>query len=95
MSERRLPGGGKPWFVRVRSRTSYKINPCSREGWWVVIGYCVFVSIVPQLILLTGGHEPSGARWTAFAALLVAPTAIFFVILFRMSLPSEDKEKRK
>jgi hypothetical protein len=95
MSERRLPGGGKPWFVRLRSRGRYKINPCSAEGWWVVIGYCLFVSVFPSLVLMTGGESPSPARWIAFALLIVAPTVIFLVTLFRMSLPFEDREKMK
>jgi hypothetical protein len=90
-----LPGGGKPWFVRVRSRTRYKINPCSPEGWWVVIGYCLFVGIVPGLALLTGRQPPSVPRWITFAILLVASTAVFIAVLFRMSLPAENKEKGK
>jgi len=95
MSERRLAGGGKPWFVRVRSRGGYKINPCSAEGWWVLVGYCLVVSTLPTLVLMAGGKPPSPMRWIAFASLIAVPTVILFVTLFRMSLPPEDKGKGK
>ena len=95
MSDRRLPGGGKPWFVRIRSRGRYKINPCSAEGWWMLVGYCLFVSVVPTLVLMAGANAPSPARLIAFASLIAASTVIFLVTLFRMSLPPEDKEKGK
>ncbi len=61
----------------------------------MVIGYCLFVGIVPGLALLTGRQPPSVPRWITFAILLVASTAVFIAVLFRMSLPAENKEKGK
>ncbi|MBC9034820.1 hypothetical protein IAG41_20710 [Sphingomonas sp. JC676] len=92
MSEHRLPGGGKAWFVRTRSRTSYKINPCSAEGWWGLIGYTVLMTVSPLAILLMGPQPPSTVHWIIWAVLLLAMTAIFLVLAFRMSAPLEDKE---
>lgn len=91
MTDYRLPGGAPAWFVSTRSATSYRLNPCSRAGWWLLIGYCLFVSIVPTAILLAAGDRPSVARWTAFGATTVLPTIAFVVTAIRMSVPARKQ----
>ncbi|AJP73031.1 hypothetical protein [Sphingomonas hengshuiensis] len=88
MTDYRLPGGGRAWFVSTRTATSYRLNPCSPAGWWSLIGYCLFVSVAPTAILLAGGDSPSGTRWVAFGATIVLPSIAFIVTAFRMSVPA-------
>lgn len=87
MTEYRLPGGGRAWFVRRRTATSYQLNPCAPAGWWLTIAFCLFVSVVPTAVLLAGSGPQSTVRWVAFGALLMLPTIGFVVAAFRLSVP--------
>jgi hypothetical protein len=95
MSGRRLADGGKPWFVRVRSRTTYKVNPCAPEGWMVLIGYCLLEIAVSLGLFLTGPQPPRMIVWVVWAILLVTLTAVLLVVVARKSLPLENKEGRR
>ena len=81
-----LPGGGKPWFVRVRRPgvKSFSIKPSSREGWLVVAAYCA-ASVAVPLLLLT--PEPTRARVAAFLLIHATITIVLIVTAFRMSAP--------
>lgn len=87
MSDLRLPGGGRPWFVRVRSRTSYKINPCSREGWLLVGGYTAFVLLLTLLVV-----NPTKVRAILYVALFAMSTGIFWLVMLRMSVAEPRDE---
>lgn len=87
MSELKLPGGGKPWFVRVRSRANYRISPCSREGWLVVGGYTLFVLLLTPLLL-----NPTKTRAILYVALFAVSSAIFWLVTLRMSVAQPREE---
>ena len=81
----RLPGGGKPWFVRVRSATSYKLNPCSVEGWLVVLVYLA-VTLASILILFP---RPDTVRWVIWGTVEIVSTILLIVIALRTSVPAK------
>lgn len=88
MSDYRLPSGDPAWFVRTRTGSRYTINPCSRAGWMLLIGFCLYM-VLPPILLVTGGSEPlSTARIAVFALLVVVPTILFIVTLIRKSVPA-------
>ena len=78
-----LPGGGKAWFVRSRSAARYTIEPCTREGWAVVIGYCLALVALTPLLL-----DPTNTRIIIYVALSVTFTALFCLVAYRMSAPA-------
>lgn len=83
-----LPEGGKAWFVRVRSRRGYQINPCSAEGWAMTAAYCAAVLALTPLVL-----HPTTAKTIAYVALLAGISAVFFTMVWRMSAPMPDQDR--
>lgn len=81
--EDELPGGGKPWFRRVRRGMSYQLTPCSREGWLVLAGF-VAVNLLSVLILIP---EPTPARWIGWSVVILVAAVLLVVIAYRMSAP--------
>lgn len=82
-----LPGGGKAWFVRVRSRGSYQIQPISIEGWLMTGAYVlVALALTPLMV------HPTTTKAVVYVVLLVAITVIFLTGMWRMSVPApKDK----
>lgn len=79
----RLPGGGKPWFLRYRRGASYQFVPCSSEGWLVIAGYVV-VTLLSLPILIP---DPTPVRMLLWGIVEVVATVLLIVIAFRMSPP--------
>lgn len=84
----RLPGGGKAWFERVKRGASYKLNPCSAEGWLVIAAF-VAVNLLSVLILIP---EPTPIRLVAWGTVEVVAVVLLIVVAFRMS-PPEWRDK--
>jgi hypothetical protein len=76
---------GQPWFVRRRRAGQYTINPVSRGGWMLLLGYAVALLAITPLLLL---GMPVGAL--NFAAVAVLLSIAFAVIAWRTSVPEGE-----
>jgi hypothetical protein len=86
-----LPGGGKPWFVRVQSRASYQIQPCSIEGWLMTAAYVLVAFALTPLMI-----HPTTTKAVVYGVLLLAITVLFITGMWRMSVPApKDKGGKK
>lgn len=89
MNDYRLPGGDPAWFVRTRSGLNYQITPCTRQGWLLLIGYCVF-EVGASIAIFTGASPPSIWRWVGWAILFIVPSAAFIWMTIRKSVPARQ-----
>ena len=94
MSEARLPGGGKAWFVRRGSRWCYQLTPVSPAGWVLSVVY-VLAAIAISLFFL-GDEEMAGPlEWAGWGVLLTAATILFLVVVINMSARAGGPDKRR
>ena len=94
MSEARLPGGGKAWFVRRGSRWCYQVTPVSPAG-WILSAVYVLAAVTISLFFL-GDEERAGTlEWVGWAVLLTAATILLLVVVFNMSAHAGGRDKRR
>ena len=75
----------RPWFIRIHTPVSYRLEPYSPAGW---IATAVFVAgALASSGLLRGGHQ-SRAAWIVWGILLTAWTAGYLILAFRNSKPA-------
>jgi hypothetical protein len=81
------PEGSDPWFVRQRSRWSYRLRPSSPAGW---------ISLIVYTLLELGGslaifgrydkdNAPGIVAWVLWATFFFSVMAVFLVLAFRHS----------
>ncbi len=85
MRSESLPGGGKPWFVRVKKRFGCGLKPVSVEGRALTGAYSVWVGAVTWFLV---ADDPTAPRLVAWLAILAASTFFFILTALRMSAPA-------
>ncbi|MBO9713060.1 hypothetical protein [Sphingomonas sp.] len=84
----RLPDGSAAWFVRIRSPTSYRLEPCGAPGWWWTAAFMLWTIGGTLLVLLPSMPKgtPSPAVWVAWGVFIAASTGCYLVVAFRKSV---------
>jgi hypothetical protein len=90
MATPRLPGGGKPWFVRTGPLWYCNVVPVSPAGWILTIGYALAVVGVSLLLLR---DDPGLAEWAAWGAFFGSATILFLVTTLNMAAPDPDRSR--
>ena len=80
-----LPGGGKAWFVRKKTRRGCGLKPVSMEGRLLTVAYAAFVSAVSWFLV---DPEFRPVMLIAWITLLAAATFLFILTALRMSAPA-------
>ena len=76
----------KPWFTRIRTPASYRLEPYSPAG-WIATAVFVFGALASSSILYFG-HE-SRAAWIVWGIVLGTWTIGYLVLAFRNSTSAE------
>ena len=82
-----LPGGGKPWFVRKRSRNGHDVRPASAAGWVLTASFVAGAALVSVALL---GGTPGLSQWLIWSAVMTIGTTLFVVTMLRTSVLEAD-----
>jgi hypothetical protein len=81
----------RPWFIRIRTPVSYRLEPYSPAGW---ISTAVFViGAIALGAIHRVGHDVR-RNWIVWGILFVAWTIGYLILAFRNSKPAELVVKR-
>ena len=77
----------KPWFIRISTPVSYRLEPYSAPGW---ISTAVFViGAIAISAIHRIGHDVR-RNWIIWAILMIGWTIGYLVLAFRNSVPAEQ-----